>query len=252
MVLIDNITKEMACVIEKELIEQYKTQNKKYGYNLASGGFGGCTSKGERHFLSKKVYQYSLDGVFIKEWENAQRASEELDVCVSDIHAMCRGVNGIRKAGSYMWSYIKYDSLEPYVREGSSKEPILQIDKSFNVISEYKNISYVDKNLFNKEKVTNCCKRKSLTHNGYYWAYKTDFDSSFEEYVKIKHNSRCYARKTCKPIAQCDLDGNIIKIFNSSKQVEDEIGLNRSTVQAYCKREEMNSGRKTGFIWRYT
>lgn len=38
IVLIDNITKEMACIIEKELIKKYKTQDKKFGYNLADGG----------------------------------------------------------------------------------------------------------------------------------------------------------------------------------------------------------------------
>ena len=51
-------------------------------YNLASGGDGGRTCYGETHHASKKVYQYDKDGNFLREWDNAQRASEELGICV--------------------------------------------------------------------------------------------------------------------------------------------------------------------------
>ena len=188
-ILIDNISKEEACLIEKELIKKYKTQDKNFGYNIASGGLGGCTVKGERHFLSKKVYQYDLDGSYVREWENAQRASEELDISVSDIALMCRKTSNIKKAGTYMWSYQKLDSMPPYIREGHSKASVLQLDESFNVIAQYKNISYVDNTVFDREKITNCCKRRSLTHNGFYWAYKKDFnvddDLFFETFQEI-------------------------------------------------------------------
>ena len=42
-VLLDNLTYEEACAAEQEMIAKYKTQNRKYGYNLESGG--GATKK---------------------------------------------------------------------------------------------------------------------------------------------------------------------------------------------------------------
>lgn len=247
--LFENISKEKACIIEEELIKKYKTQSKKYGYNIANGGLGGCTVKGKYHHLSKSVYQYSLDGEYIREWDNAQRASEKLNICVSDIHATCRNI-GIKKAGSYMWSYKKLDYLEPYVHEGINKETILQLDHNFNVIKKYKNISYVTQPQYNKERVTNCCKRRAITHDGYYWVYENEFNSSFILYIqnRIKNSHKS---SLAKPINQYDLAGNIICTYKSAKDVEEKTGFNRHTIQAYCKREIGNCGKSTGYIWRY-
>ena len=249
IVLIENISKELACVIEKELIKKYETQNKEFGYNLANGGFGGCTVKGKYHHLSKNVYQYSLDGQYMREWDNAQRASEKLNICVSDIHATCRNEK-IKRAGSYMWSYKKFDSLEPYVHEGINKEPILQLDNNFNIISKYKNISYVNQPEYNRERVTNCCKRRAITHNGYYWVYEKDYNSSFISYIqnRIKNNHK---NSLSKPINQYDLNGNILNTYKSAKDVEEKTGLNRYTIQAYCKRGISNFGESSGYIWKY-
>lgn len=251
-ILIDNISKEKACVIEKELIKKYNTQDEKFGYNLASGGFGGCTVRGEKHFLSKKVYQYNLDGSYVREWENAQRASEELNIVVSDIALMCRKTSNIKKAGSYMWSYQKMDSMPPYIREGHSKESILQLDELFNIVAQYRNISYVDNTMFDREKITNCCKKRSLTHRGFYWVYKKDFDANaFKDYVSKRVNDRKFSNKCSKPILQCDLQGNVLKSYRSARCVEEETGFNRHTIQAYCKRNIGDSGISTGYIWKY-
>ena len=38
IILYNNLTKEEACKKEIELINKYKTQNKKYGYNIMEGG----------------------------------------------------------------------------------------------------------------------------------------------------------------------------------------------------------------------
>ena len=252
-ILVDNISKEEACVIEKELIEKYKTQDKNFGYNIADGGLGGCTTRGESHFLSKKVYQYTLDGVYVGEWSNAQRASEELGICVSDIHTMCRGEKGLKKAGNFMWSYIKLDSMQPYVRETHSKEPILQLDMDFNIIKKYKNISYINKDEFNGEKVIECCKRKNqYSHNGCYWVYEKDFNQDYINYI-IDRKNGLYKKSTSKPINQYDLSNNLLNTFSSAAEAERYTGVNRSSIQAYCKRGEANYGAtsKYGFIWKY-
>ena len=40
IVLLENLSKEMACECEKYLIAKYKTNNPNYGYNLTGGGDG--------------------------------------------------------------------------------------------------------------------------------------------------------------------------------------------------------------------
>ena len=58
---------------------------------------------------NKKIYRYSLDGLFIDEWRSLSHAGRELKINPSNI-SMC--VNGIRKnAGGYIWSYSKKNKL---------------------------------------------------------------------------------------------------------------------------------------------
>lgn len=47
IVLYENVSKEFACLKEKELIEKYQTRKKKYGYNVGIGGE--CNMKGYKH-----------------------------------------------------------------------------------------------------------------------------------------------------------------------------------------------------------
>lgn len=52
---------------------------------------------------NKTIYQYSLDGTFIKEWRSISYAGRELHINISNI-SMC--ANGKRpNAGGFKWSY---------------------------------------------------------------------------------------------------------------------------------------------------
>jgi len=64
-------------------------------------------SKGRRdaqNVLSKKIRQYSLDGVFIKEWESAMQIQRELGFNNSAISACC--LNKHKQAYGYIWRHI--------------------------------------------------------------------------------------------------------------------------------------------------
>lgn len=258
----ENFSKEIIeeCKSKKELnekeifwIEFYNAVESNEFYNIARGGDGGVTVKGEKHHLSKIVYQYELEtGLLCGEWENAQRASEKLNICVSDIHASCNGKKGVKRAGNYMWRYYKVDKICPYVREGVSKIPILQLDKDFNIIKRYNNISYIDSKQYNKEKVTNCCRRKiQYSHKNYYWVYEKDFNSEYIEYIntQINKNRNCTNNKEILQIK----DGRLIQKFRTAKEAEQCTGIKSGTIQAYCKRGLADYGKKSkyGFEWRY-
>lgn len=52
----------------------------------------------------KKVYQYALDGTFIKEWQSAIDIENETGYKRQNISACCRGEKN--KAYKYIWSYV--------------------------------------------------------------------------------------------------------------------------------------------------
>lgn len=53
--------------------------------------------------FSKPVLQYSLDGEFVKEWDNAEQVKRELGYCAENIRNVCNGRR--RKANGYIWKY---------------------------------------------------------------------------------------------------------------------------------------------------
>lgn len=62
---------------------------------------------GERHPLSKPVFQYTKDGVFIKSFSCAAEAGRELGIKSIDISSVCRGRPHHHTAGGYIWKFIK-------------------------------------------------------------------------------------------------------------------------------------------------
>lgn len=58
-----------------------------------------------RKIQTKKIYQFSLDGDFIKEWENIYEILSEIKIQKSSIYRCCEGL--YKQAGGYVWKYEK-------------------------------------------------------------------------------------------------------------------------------------------------
>ena len=158
-ILFNNLTEKEAKIKEIELISFFKSNDRKYGYNITNGGDGvhgfkhteetlskihnlyqkGCTpwNKGkttslevrkkqsiahkgkpshlkgcklskehiEKHAkaVSKKTYQYDLEGNLIRVWNSVKEASEELKIGTSGISDCC---NGKRKTNhGFIWKH---------------------------------------------------------------------------------------------------------------------------------------------------
>lgn len=60
-------------------------------------------ASGADHPASKAVFQYSLNGVFIKEWATQSQAAKSLGIQQNGIFLSCN--NKIKKSGGYVWKY---------------------------------------------------------------------------------------------------------------------------------------------------
>ena len=234
---------------EKYWISYYDAVDSDNFYNIASGGDGGRTCYGATHHASKKVYQYDLDGIFIKEWDNAQRASEEYHITPSDISRVCR--NEAQQTAGFQWSFHKYPNLHKKAKQYLGVKEIYQLDKNFAIIQKYKNISCIDSDLFNRERVTNCCRFRAITHNGYYWVYAENYNqSTINKIIQMKNKKP--KDVLSKTIYQLDNSKNIINIYKNSLEASIKTGIKRGTIQAYCKRGIANHGLDTtGYYWTY-
>ncbi len=162
--LIESVPWDKSQEVEIYWIAQFKVWGFKL-VNLTDGGEGCINRKLSDHTIqkikesnSKKVYQYDLEGNFIKEWTTAIEAGKFLGKSNSKICAAARGSR--KKAYNYQWSYIKLSNLNKYKREkitlsDKQKEikklklskPVLQFDRNGIFIKEWESAKVAAKTL---------------------------------------------------------------------------------------------------------
>ena len=234
IILFENLNKEMANIVEVELIKKYDTTNHNKGYNLSLGGNSNSTQQ-------KPVYQYNIHGNFIKKWESAQYAGELLNIIPSNISACCLGIS--LTCGKYVWSYSLLEKEYfkeinyPYCRKVKQYDRDGNYIKTFNSITQasiYTGLSLVC--------ISNSCWKYGLALSGnkYRWTYAEDCID------KSKINLRIRGKKI--PIVQYNLKGQYIQQWESAKDAGDVLGICRNNISKCCKRKQKTAG---GYIWRY-
>ena len=165
-------------ILEQQYILQYNSLLPN-GYNMVPGGSNGAgLAKG------RKVEQYALDGSYIRTFNSAKQASEQLNINHSNICACCRNERSF--AGEYQWKYsdsnkqiYKITKIEVPIYE----EVLQQYDKNHNFIAEYSSLTEAyEKTGIHKGNISSCCKNTRKSAGGYIWImqqkiikYKTNY-----------------------------------------------------------------------------
>lgn len=247
-ILHDKLTQEEAGNLEKQLIIHYRTQEKEFGYNIADGGYGGATVRGKNHRLSRTVYQYNLDGNFIKEWESTAQAASELGLTQTSIADASR-MDTLKQTGGFMWRYEFFERINPYQQSPYPNVPVVCLDSSLNVVYRFENFVEIPTDKFIRHDVHRCCEGEFLTHRNYYWCYEQDFLNGYVE--QIKQRRQKYHGTTKVPINLYTHDYQLVKSFSSLSQIHKEFAIDNKTVHKYAN-GYLNYGLdKTGYIWRY-
>lgn len=231
--LFEDLTKEMADIIEIELIKKYDTTNPNCGYNLSKGGAG--------RRVSKNVYQYDIDGNLIKIWAGITYAALELNILLSNISACC-----LRKTltcANYVWSYEELE--KSYFEEINYPRciRIKQYDKRGNFIKIFNAISDAsDSTGISVSNISRSCRLngEAVCNSPYRWTYE-DIDINLNN-IKIHRNGRRIE------ILQYNLDNTFLKVWNSASEAEQALGINHSHIAACCRGKQKTSG---GYIWKY-
>jgi hypothetical protein len=87
--------------------------------------------------LSKIVYQYDLDGNFIREFKSTRSAGKILKISHTGISRCCNGVT--KHAGGYIFKYQK-GFVDKVINPNSMKREITEIDSLGNEINKWESI----------------------------------------------------------------------------------------------------------------
>lgn len=189
--------------------------------------------------LRKKVFQFSLIGEFIAEWDSVSVASTATDTCKSEITSCCRGKS--KTANGFVWRYYtdsfdKFDSSKNYhtgaIHMFSLQGDLLKTFKSTKDVYEFIGGKRDDN-------ILQCCRGRVKTVKGYVWRFEGD---TFDKY-------RVRGSKNKSGVVMMDLDGNVLMEFESVVKASEYVGgANGSSISACC------NGRQNtayGCTWKY-
>lgn len=139
--------------------------------------------KGKNNPKSKPIFQYDLNGNFIKQYDSIKQILENSDIkYTGNISSVALGNR--TKAYNYLWFYdYKGESLNLTTEEKVilnkeppiKNKPIIAIDKNFKVFKEYKNVAEANLEFTGSKIASNInrvLKGKSNTAYGFMWGYK--------------------------------------------------------------------------------
>lgn len=155
------------------------------GLNCTYGGEGGRLCEETKQKISKgrvgiksattkhnPIYQYDLNGDFIKEWHNARQCASELGINNGYLHAVLK-TNGKKTMNNWRFIREKVDKLFPTTKNAGNKKQVIQYDKKNNMIKEFESAIQASRelNLF-IQGITSTCRGEKKTCGGFIFKYK--------------------------------------------------------------------------------
>ena len=250
-ILDDNLTHNEACIKEQYYISYFKSNIRKYGYNITSGG-DGCNHKG-KHIVQK--YNDEVVNCFKSCDEAARKLGFSSGSTISNYIK-----NKIQLCG-FEFEEIGFDEYQKYkkiynpqflnIKEkrniehiNALKEMNKQRERAINQYSldgKYLN-TYTGINKTQRElNITNI--QYAISHESSAGGYQWRYDNGNYENIKPYH---CNGRI----IYQIDINSNkIISKFDSLIDAERNTGISFKQIWKVCNKKNKTAG---GFIWRYS
>lgn len=166
----------------------------------------------------KKVYQYGLDGIFIKEYESLTKAALFNNISVNDIWSCVNNRYRIG-VGGYRWSYEKHEQIKLYQEMKKKCKKVYKYDKTGCILQIYD--SATEAAVLNEvcpSAIRNALAYKTLCKNHYY-LHEGILPNVIDFNVKV------YDKK-----------GQLIGKYYTLSQAEKELNLCVNTLSVYLKR----------------
>jgi NUMOD4 motif/HNH endonuclease/NUMOD1 domain len=184
---------------------------------------------------TKKVSQYSVEGVLLKTYESVIQAHYETGISADTI-SKCALLK-TKFASGFVWRYEGSDYKGEYTKRVMTVA-VHQYDKSGEFIQEFATITAAAESVnIAGVALSKCLGGRGKTCGGYVWRYK---DQPYYGEHKDHHQQG-------KPVAQLDQQGKVIATFISISSAIKATGIPHVAIQKNIIGETNSAG---GFVWR--
>jgi len=224
LILFENLSAKDAKNKEIELIAEYKSINKEYGYNCTIGGEGATGHKHTKEAIEKMRIASTGNVPSLETREKMRKTmtgrimNAEWKQRISDSH--------------------KGD-------KNPSAKAVVQLDSNYKLIKEYSCARYAEKELgINVVNISQVCIGTGKSAGGYIFMFKEDYDNKKSTLINKSVNIKPYRI----PVIQMSLDGEEIFTFASVNEASKQLNIDHKGISNVCKLKQKTSG---GFKWKY-
>jgi len=195
---------------------------------------------------SKSVYQYDLDGKFIRDWTSISETSKKYGA--SSISKACLGKQ--LTAYGYIWRFgseikNKNKTINSNEIKGLKKVPVFQYNTNGKFIKEFTSLADASvETMCDSSKICSVCSRDRKTAGGYVWRYKSDVNNKHYN-VPIKE----IVNSNAKPVLQYGVNKKLIKEWRSANYAGKTLDICGRMISNVCSSKTTKTYR--GFIWKF-
>ena len=115
--------------------------------------------------VGQTVYQYDLNGNFIKEYQGSNEAERETGCLHQNILKTCKGI--FSQTGGYYWSFEKLDKIS--VPKNKKSKPVARLDENNQIVEVYSSVKEVAISLnVEPTHVSRAIRRRYRLHGNHY------------------------------------------------------------------------------------
>ncbi len=222
---------------------------KKSGKNHYNWG-----KRGAQMSRSKPIFQYSLIGEFIKEWESASTVRREIGTNSSHIIQCCKG--NAFSIGGFRWAYKgklpecrneETERVKRMAETGSEERVCYQYNKNGDFIAEYPSIGHAHKaTRVSRSSIILTALKKggNKSAGGYMWFY------DYKGEKTTPYNQRDYYKTAgaAKRVYQYTLTNKFVEEYSGAAEASRQTGISYNGIMRVSRGEQKSTGN---YIFNY-
>ena len=234
IVLIENLSLEMANIIEEYLIRKYNSTNDKIGYNLWFGGNNREVNEETRRIQREKKIGYNPWKIWDKETiENIKRK------------------NSISKMGEKNPMYGRQISERARRLRKERRLHVLQYDLDGKFVKEWNSLedASIEYNIA-KANISKSCNEPTSICRGFLWRYKQGkvIPKNIKSYKEMMLELDNVRSAQFKPVYQYDLNGYYITNYEDFHEAEEVTGIKSYGINICCRGDLISY---MGYRWSF-
>lgn len=254
IILYTGLSEAEAKQMEIDLIREFRTQDRRYGYNITAGGDDTPIVRGGDSPVSRPILIFNLDGSFDAEFPTLTEAAEYLGVSRGTVCEVARGHRGTT-AGHFCMYKDECDNpcKQPprQFRDMSAKfKPVSQYDLDGTYIQSFDSIVEASaKTGIKRADISTVLSGRQHEAHGFQFRYDDGSRDNIERAIRKGEGIRGSNHYSARSVELYNAHtGETVKTYSSIVEAAKAEGIPRSRIESDCGSDRKS---KRDYRWRY-